>query len=153
MAFRLRGGDLWPRGARCRCHHDWARAAGARRTARSHREPADVRFFDPLSLPAVCDAAGRSDVGGGVRPFRDMMTLSEPMDEITKQPMNEQPPPYPPPQAGEGREGAGIRLTAQQLRARRARSIAIALALGVFVVVVFLVTIVRLGSNVLTRPM
>jgi hypothetical protein len=62
------------------------------------------------------------------------MTLSEPMDEVTKQP-------------------TGIRLTAQQLRARRARSIAIALALGAFVVVVFLVTIVRLGSNVLTRPM
>jgi hypothetical protein len=47
----------------------------------------------------------------------------------------------------------GIKLTEQQLRARRARSIAIALALGAFVVVIFLVTIVRLGSNVLTRPM
>jgi len=47
----------------------------------------------------------------------------------------------------------GIRLTEQQLRARRARSIAIALALGAFVVVIFLVTIVKLGSNVLTRPM
>jgi hypothetical protein len=47
----------------------------------------------------------------------------------------------------------GIRLTEQQLRARRARSIAIALALGAFVVVIFLVTLVRLGSNVLTRPM
>ena len=47
---------------------------------------------------------------------------------------------------------AGIRLTAEQLRARRTRSIAIALALGAFVVVIFAVTIVRLGSNVLTRP-
>jgi hypothetical protein len=47
----------------------------------------------------------------------------------------------------------GIRLTEQQLRARRSRSIAIALALGAFVVVIFLVTIVKLGSNVLTRPM
>jgi hypothetical protein len=47
----------------------------------------------------------------------------------------------------------GIRLTEQQRRARSARSIAIALALGAFVVVIFLVTIVRLGSNVLTRPM
>ena len=46
-----------------------------------------------------------------------------------------------------------IRLTEQQLRARRARSIAIALALGAFVVLVFVVTLVRLGSNVLTRPM
>jgi hypothetical protein len=67
--------------------------------------------------------------------------------------MNEAPPPpYPPPQAGEGTKG-GIRLTEQQLRARRARSIAIALALGAFVVVIFIVTLVKLGSNVLTRPM
>jgi hypothetical protein len=49
--------------------------------------------------------------------------------------------------------GDGIRLTEQQLRARRNRSIAIALALGAFVVVIFLVTVVRLGGNVLTRPM
>ena len=47
----------------------------------------------------------------------------------------------------------GITLTEQQLRARRSRSIAIALALGAFVVVIFLVTLVKLGSNVLTRPM
>jgi hypothetical protein len=47
----------------------------------------------------------------------------------------------------------GIRLTEQQIRARRARSIAIAIALGAFVVVIFFVTIVRLGGNVLTRPM
>ena len=47
----------------------------------------------------------------------------------------------------------GIRLTEQQLRARRSRSIAIALALGAFVLVIFVVTIVKLGSNVLTRPM
>ncbi len=45
-----------------------------------------------------------------------------------------------------------IRLTPQQLRAGRQRSIAIALALGAFVVVIFVVTIVKLGSNVLTRP-
>jgi len=47
----------------------------------------------------------------------------------------------------------GIRLTERQLRARRNRSIAIALALGAFVVVIFLVTLVKLGGNVLTRPM
>jgi len=47
----------------------------------------------------------------------------------------------------------GIRLTEQQLRARRNRSVAIALALGAFVVVIFLVTLVKLGGNVLTRPM
>jgi hypothetical protein len=56
--------------------------------------------------------------------------------------MDEQQPPQP-----------GIRLTEQQLRARRSRSIAIALALGAFVVVIFLVTLVKLGGNVLTRPM
>ena len=56
--------------------------------------------------------------------------------------MNEVPKPEP-----------GIRLTEQQLRARRSRSIAIALALGAFVVVIFVVTLVKLGANVLTRPM
>ena len=47
----------------------------------------------------------------------------------------------------------GMRLTEQQLRARRSRSIAIALALGAFAVVIFVVTLVKLGANVLTRPM
>ncbi len=47
----------------------------------------------------------------------------------------------------------GIRLTEQQLRARRARSIAIALALGAFVILIFVVTLVRLGSNVQTSHM
>jgi hypothetical protein len=46
----------------------------------------------------------------------------------------------------------GIRLTEQQLRARRARSIAIALALGAFVIVIFLVTLVKLGSNAVVAP-
>ena len=46
-----------------------------------------------------------------------------------------------------------VQLTEQQLHARRARSIAIALALGAFVVLVFVVTLVRLGSRVLTPPM
>ena len=52
-----------------------------------------------------------------------------------------------------GDEETGIRLTEQQLRARRARSIAIALALGAFVILIFLVTLVRLGSNVQTPHM
>jgi hypothetical protein len=52
----------------------------------------------------------------------------------------------------EQRPEEGIRLSEQQLRARRARSIAIALALGAFVLVIFVVTIVRLGSNAL-NPM
>jgi hypothetical protein len=46
----------------------------------------------------------------------------------------------------------GVRLTEQQLRARRARSIAIALALGAFVILIFVVTLVRLSSNVQTPP-
>jgi hypothetical protein len=56
------------------------------------------------------------------------------------------------PQAEEGLEPAGIKLTPEQLRARRSRSIAIALALGAFVLVIFAVTMVRLGSRVLTAP-
>jgi hypothetical protein len=55
--------------------------------------------------------------------------------------------------ANEQQPQPGVRLTEQQLRARRARSVAIALALGAFVVLIFLVTLVRLGSGVLTRPM
>ena len=62
------------------------------------------------------------------------------MNELPRGPANERQP------------QAGIRLTDEQSRARRTRSIAIALALGAFVVVIFAVTIVRLGSNVLTRP-
>mgnify|MGYP001549148228 CR=1 FL=1 len=69
------------------------------------------------------------------------MTLaSDTMNELPRGPANERQP------------RAGIRLTDEQSRARRTRSIAIALALGAFVVVIFAVTIVRLGSNVLTRP-
>jgi hypothetical protein len=70
-----------------------------------------------------------------------MTIRGETMDKGAKQVMDEPGP------------RAGIRLTEPQRRARRARSIAIALALGAFVVVIFLVTIVKLGSNVLTRPM
>ncbi len=78
-----------------------------------------------------------------------MTTASDAVDDFTKRfmsgpigdPMGD-PSPQP-----------GVKLTEQQLRARRARSIAIALALGAFVIVIFLVTIVRLGGNVLTQPM
>jgi hypothetical protein len=63
-----------------------------------------------------------------------MTSASEIMDDLTTTP------------------ATGIKLTPEQLRARRARSIAIALALGAFVAVIFAVTIVRLGSGVLTGP-
>jgi len=69
-----------------------------------------------------------------------MTMASETMNELRKPPTNEQWP------------RGGVRLTEEQLRARRTRSIAIALALAAFVVVIFAVTIVRLGSGALTRP-
>jgi hypothetical protein len=47
----------------------------------------------------------------------------------------------------------GIVLTPEQKRRQRARSIAIGLALGALAVLFFAVTIVKLGSGVLTRPM
>jgi len=47
----------------------------------------------------------------------------------------------------------GVVLTAEQLRRRRARSIAIALSLAALVVLFYVITIVKLGPNVLTRPM
>jgi hypothetical protein len=71
--------------------------------------------------------------------------VSNPVDDFTKRFMGD-PMGDPPSQPG-------VKLTEQQLRARRARSIAIALALGAFVIVIFVVTIVRLGGNVPTRPM
>ncbi len=55
-------------------------------------------------------------------------------------------------EVGDNPEGTRFKLTPEQLHARRARSIAIALALGAFVLVIFAVTIVRLGSGVLTGP-
>jgi hypothetical protein len=47
----------------------------------------------------------------------------------------------------------GIVLTEEQSRRRRARSIAIALSLGALVVLFYVITIVKIGSGVLTRPM
>jgi archaellum biogenesis protein FlaJ (TadC family) len=48
---------------------------------------------------------------------------------------------------------AGVVLTPEQQKRRRARSIAIALTLGALVLLFYIVTIVKLGPNVLTRPM
>ena len=47
----------------------------------------------------------------------------------------------------------GIVLTEEQKRRRRARSIAIALTLAALVLLVYLVTIVKLGSGVMNRPL
>jgi hypothetical protein len=48
---------------------------------------------------------------------------------------------------------SGIVLTEEQKRRRRARSLAIALVLGGLVLLFYIITIVRLGPNVLTRPL
>ena len=47
----------------------------------------------------------------------------------------------------------GIVLTEEQKRRRRARSIAIALALGGLVLLFYVLTIVKLGPGVLSRPL
>jgi hypothetical protein len=46
----------------------------------------------------------------------------------------------------------GLRLTEAQQKRRRTRAVATAVALGVLVVLFFLLTIVRLGQNVMTPP-
>jgi hypothetical protein len=46
-----------------------------------------------------------------------------------------------------------VKPTEGQQKARRSRNIAIALALAVFVVLVYIVSIVKLGSAVLDRPL
>jgi hypothetical protein len=47
----------------------------------------------------------------------------------------------------------GIRLTEEQRRRRRGRSIAIALALAALVVLFYVVTIARIGGNILQSRM
>jgi predicted nucleic acid-binding Zn ribbon protein len=47
----------------------------------------------------------------------------------------------------------GVVLTEEQKRRRRARSLALALALGVFVVLIYIVTVVKLGPGVMSRPL
>lgn len=47
----------------------------------------------------------------------------------------------------------GLRLTEAQKKRRRARSLATAIALAVLVVLFFLLTLVRLGQNVMTPPL
>jgi hypothetical protein len=47
----------------------------------------------------------------------------------------------------------GIILTPEQQRRRRARSIAIALSLGALVILFYVITIIKVGPHVLTRPM
>lgn len=50
-------------------------------------------------------------------------------------------------------EDSGIVLTDEQKRRRRMRSIAIGLMLAAFVVLLYLVTIVRMGPDLIERPL
>ncbi len=47
----------------------------------------------------------------------------------------------------------GIKLTEEQKKRRRSRSIAIALALGGLVLLFYVVTIVKLGPDIMNRPL
>lgn len=47
----------------------------------------------------------------------------------------------------------GIVLTPEQQRSRRNRNIAIGLAIGLFVILIFIVTLAKLGANILNRPL
>ena len=47
----------------------------------------------------------------------------------------------------------GVTLTPAELRRRRTRNIAIALTLGALVILFYVMTLARLGSNVMNRPL
>lgn len=47
----------------------------------------------------------------------------------------------------------GVKLTEAQKKARRSRSVALAVALVAFVVIMYIVTIVKMGPDILNRPM
>lgn len=50
-------------------------------------------------------------------------------------------------------EDNGVKLTEKQKQNRRSRSVAIALVLAALVVLFYVVTIVKMGPDVLNRPM
>ncbi|WP_417685452.1 hypothetical protein [Roseibium sp.] len=50
-------------------------------------------------------------------------------------------------------EEKGVKLTETQAKSRRSRSIAIACALGALVVLFYVVTIVKMGPDILNRPL
>lgn len=65
--------------------------------------------------------------------------------------------PVPPADAGLGREGIPtgetVKLTPEQEKARKRRSVWTALALGAFVILIFVITVAKLGANVLVRDL
>lgn len=50
-------------------------------------------------------------------------------------------------------EEKGIKLTENQIKRRRSRSVAIACVLGALVVLFYVVTIVKMGPDILNRPL
>ncbi len=46
-----------------------------------------------------------------------------------------------------------VKLTEAQKKARRSRSLAIALALAAFVIIMYVITIVKMGPEILNRPL
>ncbi|TWI87617.1 hypothetical protein JM93_02184 [Roseibium hamelinense] len=50
-------------------------------------------------------------------------------------------------------ENDGVKLTAEQTKRRRSRSIAIAFALGALVVLFYVVTIVKMGPEIMNRAL
>ncbi len=51
------------------------------------------------------------------------------------------------------RRSEGSVLTPEQIKSRRQRNVAIGLAVGILVLLFYAVTIVKLGPNVLNRPL
>lgn len=51
------------------------------------------------------------------------------------------------------KEQQGVKLTEEQIKSRRSRSIAIGWALAFLVGLIFLVTYVKLGPGVMSRPL
>ena len=50
-------------------------------------------------------------------------------------------------------EEKGIKLTEEQVKRRRARSVAIALTLGALVLLFYVVTIVKMGPQIMSRTL
>ncbi|MFG1357402.1 hypothetical protein [Xanthobacter pseudotagetidis] len=65
--------------------------------------------------------------------------------------MSKDEAPLPPEQKAGDEEG--VVLTPEQVRRRRARNVAIATVLGFLAILFYVVTIVKLGPNVLNRPL
>lgn len=51
------------------------------------------------------------------------------------------------------REDDGVELTPEEAKRRRGRSLAIALTLGAIVILFYVVTVAKLGVNILNRPL